>query len=812
MLLLLYVLQFLLHTCLCVDLTYYVEEEKRPGTLVGDIAIDSRLLDSIPKKDHNLITFSLLQQGVAANSQLFRISKNSGKLYTAQTLDAELLCSRNVECFSMVDVAVKKANFFFRILEIKVVIKDINEHQPKFLEKEISIRFSENDAVGTKISIPNAIDNDVGVENSKITYFQKVSGNEPFMLSVSKNADGTSKLSIKLEKRLDREMKDSYLIQIIAKDGGSPPKQNVLTVKITVSDINDNTPEFSQKVYNVFVKNEPNENSPIAVLSAKDKDSKENSKISYHFSSQTSNLVKEHFSLNKDSGEIFLHKKFMLGEKLMHKLYVAATDKGDPPLSSFAEVVVNLINKRNNAPTIDVNFVSDSAENTLTISENIEVGRFIAYVKVTDHDVGQNGEVTCALHHDKFQLQSLGVKKYKITIKNPVDRETEDHHDITINCQDKGSPPLHAESKFSVKVIDYNDVQPQFSKDTYKFWIYENQEPKIPVGYINATDPDLGPGGKLTYSLLTNNKQFLPFKITDNGLISTIVSLDHEFQDVYKFQILVKDRGTPSLNNTVNIVVEVKDKNDNAPYFTFPSVNPFTLDVVYYPQHTNNITVLKASDSDSRENAFLKYEITTGNDKQLFTINHYTGLLSFTRALTQQDSGSYELEFLVKDSGNPVLSATTSLLLAVTISNKTTEMLNAIYIQSDDKIHLNSAIVIVLVAVTVSVVITASLLICILRCHDWTNTSRKQGESGASSRCVHERGHSMCSSYQGTLWSDGSNTAATDPSKIRITQLKASGKDSQLSDKQGSGQKDLVLPLEPQISTDFSDEVSGGKI
>ena len=83
-----------------------------------------------------------------------------------------------------------------------------------------------------------------------------------------------------------------------------------------------------------------------------------------------------------------------------------------------------------------------------------------------------------------------------------------------------------------------------------------------------------GPGGILTYSLLTNSKQFLPFQITDNGLISTIVSMDHEFQSSYKFQVFVKDNGIPSLNNTVKVIVEVKDENDNAPYFTFPSINP----------------------------------------------------------------------------------------------------------------------------------------------------------------------------------------------------------------------------------------------
>ena len=192
------------------------------------------------------------------------------------------------------------------------------------------------------------------------------------------------------------------------------------------------------------------------------------------------------------------------------------------------------------------------------------------------------------------------------------------------------------------------------------------------------------------------------------------MSLDHEFQDIYEFHVLVKDNGKPSLNASVNVVVEISDNNDNAPYFTFPSVNPYNLDVVYYPHHTKNISQIKASDSDSQKNAFLKYEIIRGNSKQTFGINQYTGLLSSTHVLSQQDAGSYELEFLVKDSGSPVLSARTTVYLTLTVSNKTSEMLNAVNIKKDNKIHLTLVIIIVSVAVTTAVFITALISVCIL--------------------------------------------------------------------------------------------------
>ena len=706
---------FMLHKSQCTDLTYYIEEGKSPHTYLGDIAADSYVIDSVPFEEQNEVTYSLLTQGVTGTS-LFYVNKENGKLYTAQTLDAESLCTYNAECFQMVDIAVKKLATVIKLLEVKVIIEDINDHQPEFPEKQVQIEFEEGDIIGTKISIPNAVDRDVNVLNSEIIYKLKKDNTDPFVLSVSKSVDGTSQLAIILKGKLDREAKDKYDIQVIAKNKQPPKKESILEIYVSVTDVNDNSPIFSQSVYNISIKNKPDPALSVTTLSVKDLDLGKNGKIVYSFSSKTSDIAKAHFDLNSETGEIFLVKKFTTGQKLKYKLYVKASDGGNPPLSSLAMVQVNVINEQNNAPTIKITFFSSSTENTVDISENIKVGSFIAYVKVTDLDSGQNGDISCNLNHDKFQLQSLDIKKYQVIVKKPLDRESEDHHDIIVHCQDKGSPALKSEKRFSVKVMDVNDEKPHFSQKTFQFKINENQKSRVHVGSINATDPDLGAGGKLTYSLLPKNKQFLPFKITDTGLISTIMSLDHEFQDIYEFHVLVKDNGKPSLNASVNVVVEISDNNDNAPYFTFPSVNPYNLDVVYYPHHSKNITQIRASDSDSQENAFLKYEIIRGNSKQIFSINQYTGLLSSTHVLSQQDAGSYELEFLVKDSGSPVLSARTTVYLTLTVSNKTSEMLNAVNIKKDNKIHLTSAIIIVSVAVTIAVIITASISVCILRC------------------------------------------------------------------------------------------------
>lgn len=86
------------------------------------------------------------------------------------------------------------------------------------------------------------------------------------------------------------------MIQVMAADEGSPPKHSILNIHITVIDVNDTPPPvFSQNVYNVSMRNEPSETIPIAVLSAKDSDSGDNSKIFYKFTSKTSSDVQTFF-------------------------------------------------------------------------------------------------------------------------------------------------------------------------------------------------------------------------------------------------------------------------------------------------------------------------------------------------------------------------------------------------------------------------------------------------------------------------------------------------------------------------------------
>uniref|UniRef100_A0A0L8I0Z9 Cadherin domain-containing protein n=1 Tax=Octopus bimaculoides TaxID=37653 RepID=A0A0L8I0Z9_OCTBM len=651
-----YLIYGLMYSVMSIDYIYHVNEEDSPHTYIGDIAADSNLSNPLTHQQLTLITFTQLQRTVESGSHLFNVT-NLGKLYTTQTLDAEKLCIYKKECSRTVKVAVRKEETFLKILNIKIIIEDINDHQPEFPSNKLKIKFYETDGKGSTKSIPNAVDKDISLPNSDIIYKLK-DNTKKFSLSIFKESDGINVLEITLEEKLDRELQDAYMLQLIARDAGSPPKESILDIEISIIDVNDNRPTFTQKLYNTTISDTHHMSSPVFVLSATDLDSGQNGNINYFLHRNTKEYVKKHFKLNHKTGEIFANDNFFRNKGSKYQLYVEARDGGNPSLSSMTMLIINVISNQNNVPSINIDFVSPLTETSTAISEASKIGSFIAYVMVIDTDSGPNGQIKCNIHHKMFQLSNMGSKEYKILVKEPLDRETIDHYVVSIVCHDMGSPPLKTKKQFAVKVTDVNDVEPHFTKETFQFLTYENQKVDFPIGFINATDPDLGDGGQLTYSLINdNNNHNIPFQLTKYGFISTSQPIDREMKDIYNLHVLVKDNGI-------------------------------------------------------------------SNDKNLFTVNSHTGVLSFSRTVYQNDAGTYELEFIVKDGGTPVQTATTSIILTLFVSNDTSPMLTAIHSQSDNNLDMTWIIIIVAAAVILSVAIVVSITLCVFRCINHINNSQ----------------------------------------------------------------------------------------
>lgn len=119
----------------------------------------------------------------------------------------------------------------------------------------------------------------------------------------------------------------------------------------------------------------------------------------------------------------------------------------------------------------------------------------------------------------------------------------------------------------TIIVSDVNDCAPRFTSPT-EIWVEENAPINTIVYNIKAIDDDDdGPNQDIKYSITASTG---PFSIrSDDGSLRLMSSLDRESQDTYYLTIKATDGGTPMLSSTIDIVVHVKDENDNNPVF-FP--------------------------------------------------------------------------------------------------------------------------------------------------------------------------------------------------------------------------------------------------
>lgn len=190
-----------------------------------------------------------------------------------------------------------------------------------------------------------------------------------------------------------------------------------------------------------------------------------------------------------------------------------------------------------------------------------------------------------------------------------MDRETKDNYVVTLVAEDNGQPnERRSTTKLTITVLDINDNAPVIQTTTGS--IFENKPAKSPVAVVIATDKDIGKNAELIYTL--GNHRDL-FQLDENsGKLVTLSPLDREEKANYTLTIIVYDKGSPRLKGMANILVIIKDLDDNCPVFERKN---------YYARLEENslfgtfVITVKATDRDEGVNAQLRYGILEGNDR-----------------------------------------------------------------------------------------------------------------------------------------------------------------------------------------------------
>ncbi|XP_037593951.1 protocadherin-7 isoform X5 [Cebus imitator] len=701
-------------------LRYRLAEEGPADVRIGNVASDLGIVTGSGE-----VTFSL-----ESGSEYLKIDNLTGELSTSERrIDREKLPQCQMifdenECFLDFEVSViGPSQSWVDLFEGRVIVLDINDNTPTFPSPVLTLTVEENRPVGTLYLLPTATDRDFGrngIERYELLQEPGGGGSEGrragaadsapypggggngasgggsggskrrpdapeggggtnpggrssvFELQVADTPDGEKQPQLIVKGALDREQRDSYELTLRVRDGGDPPRSSQAILRVLITDVNDNSPRFEKSVYEADLAENSAPGTPILQLRAADLDVGVNGQIEYVFGAATES-VRRLLRLDETSGWLSVLHRIDREEVNQLRFTVMARDRGQPPKTDKATVVLNIKDENDNVPSIEIRKIGriPLKDGVANVAEDVLVDTPIALVQVSDRDQGENGVVTCTVVGDvPFQLKPASdtegdqnKKKYFLHTSTPLDYETTREFNVVIVAVDSGSPSLSSNNSLIVKVGDTNDNPPVFDQSVVEVYFPENNIPGERVATVLATDADSGKNAEIAYSLDSSVMGIFAID-SDSGDILVNTVLDREQTDRYEFKVNAKDKGIPVLQGSTTVIVQVADKNDNDPKFM---QDVFTFYVKENLQPNSPVGMVTVMDADKGRNAEMSLYIEENNN--IFSIENDTGTIYSTMSFDREHQTTYTFRVKAVDGGDPPRSATATVSLFVMDEN-----------------------------------------------------------------------------------------------------------------------------------------------
>ncbi|XP_061550220.1 protocadherin-8-like [Phycodurus eques] len=702
---------------------YQTFEEDAPGTAIGNLNEDASSASAGSRS-----AFRMMRQ---FNSSFVRLRESDGQLSVGERIDRERICKHTPRCLISFDV-VSFSKEQFKLIHVEVEVKDINDNSPEFPRKESSVDISENTAVGTRVPLDFAVDEDVG-----LNYIQsyQISVNSHFSIDVLSRADGVKYAELVLVKELDRETRASYALELVAVDGGNPSRSGSTRVNVKVKDYNDNSPVFDRDSFSVDLPEDAPVGSLLLDLNAEDPDEGLNGEVAYGFGNRAPSEIRQLFKVDRKSGRLTLESPIDFESKNTYEFDVQAADSGPNPSPAICKIVVQVQDVNDNAPEISITPMTSIAADVAYITEAAAGESFVALVSTSDRDSGANGRVRCALYgHDHFRLQQAYEDSFVIVSTGPLDREKIPEYNLTVVAEDLGSPPFRTVAQYTVRLTDENDNAPVFSKPAYEVAVVENNAPGAYVATVVARDLDTGSNGKVTYKLADAYFMGSPvstFVSMDpaSGSLYALRSFNYEVTKQLELRITASDGGSPPLTGSANVFLRVVDQNDNAPAITRPPLNNGSAEVVLPRDSPRGyvVTRVEARDADEGVNAELSFGLAAG-EASVFSVDKLTGDVYLNRSLSRDADDALSVTVTVSDNGRPALTSAATLRFLIVAGSPPSD--RAVYRAGGAPAQWDLSVVVIVVLAGSCALLLLAIIIIATTCK--RHGGDKSGEDGDS--------------------------------------------------------------------------------
>lgn len=347
---------------------------------------------------------------------------------------------------------------------------------------------------------------------------------------------------------------------------------------------------------------------------------------------------------------------------------VEARDGGSPPLSSSATVQVQLMDVNDNAP------IFHQLEYKATVSEDQLPGATILTLEAVDGDLSQENSgfdfaIASGNVGNAFQIESSvrfieghGFQTVgTLILAERLDFEALSRYNLTIAVSDRGVPQCSSSVPAIITVTDVNDNPPVFGRAEYIVALSEGAASGTEFLRVTATDPDSAPYAEVQYSISSGDEMKL-FSVDQwTGALKLQRPLDRESRTSHVVIVQASDGHGHFALAPIN--VEVKDINDNRPYFPIATL---TASVRENQPPNSAVTVLHAIDYDTGVYGQLKYFLMDHSSlgKDLFLVDQNSGEVRTRQIFDFEKVNSFNFIALAVDAGNN--SATVTVQVYVT--------------------------------------------------------------------------------------------------------------------------------------------------
>ncbi|NXU52532.1 CADN protein, partial [Turnix velox] len=606
------------------------------------------------------ITYSMLEHQL----DYFQINPSTGWVYVNRLFSQ----ATHISCYIVATDGGNRSSS----VELMVTVTNALSQPPRWEQSTYWVTIPENTIHDTKIVTIKATS---PLGDPRVTYNleegQVPETNMPVRFYLKPNrADGSASLLV--AEPLDFETTKFFTLTVRAQNVAMTPLASFTTVYVNITDVNDNVPFFVSSNYEVSVPEGADVGTSVVQVLATDLDSGLHGEVHYLILKDASEDY-QFFTIEPETGIISTRASFDREKRASYLIEVQSQDSSESARPG-------ILGQPNTDTAYIRIFVSDVNDNTpafprsvyeVSIDEDRDIGSPVVTATAEDKDVGANAKL-------RYQITSGNAKGVfdvepevgTIFIAQPLDYEQEQHYELRLVASD-GKWENH--TLIVINVVNKNDEAPVFTQNEYQGSVLEElTDLPVLVLKVSATDPDQAADQNAINYSLHGQGAGIEFSINENtGEISANRRLDREKRSMWRFLVLATDENGEGLTGFADVIIEVRDVNDNAPLFLcvldgcftghVPEDSPADIPIM-------EITAVDFDDPKSGTNAVLTYSIIQNVQNEinldLFSIDSVSGTIyTVLRSLDREKEDKYLVVVEARDGGGLTGTGTATILV-----------------------------------------------------------------------------------------------------------------------------------------------------